>query len=245
MKVSEAMTRDVRVANPDETVQKAAKIMANLDTGVLPVGENDQLIGMITDRDIAIRGIAQGKGPKAKVRDIMTEDVKYCFEDQELEDVTRNMADIQVRRLPVLNRDKRLVGILSLGDIATSHDGKIIPLPAPQLDPPVITLAEVIGSAAASTIQSSGKLVFHSVGDTGNSDRHSEQSQVVEAMILDFHRTNASNHPAFFLHLGDVCYDIVYSPSVKKADLYPSQFDAAYKQYPGKILAAAGNQDIA
>ena len=124
MKVSEAMTRDVRVANPEETVQKAAKTMANLDTGVLPVGENDQLIGMITDRDIAIRGIAQGKGPKAKVRDIMTEDVKYCFEDQELEDVTRNMADIQVRRLPVLNRDKRLVGILSLGDIATSHDGK-------------------------------------------------------------------------------------------------------------------------
>jgi CBS domain-containing protein len=92
--------------------------------GVLPVGENDQLIGMITDRDIAIRGIAEGKGPKAKVRDVMTDDVKYCFEDQELEEVTRNMADIQVRRLPVLNRDKRLVGILSLGDIAGSPDGK-------------------------------------------------------------------------------------------------------------------------
>jgi CBS domain-containing protein len=124
MKVSEAMTRDVRVASPEETIRQAAKTMASLDAGVLPVGENDHLIGMITDRDIAIRGIAQGKGPKAKVRDVMTEDVKYCFDDQEVEEVTRNMADIQVRRLPVLNRDKRLVGILSLGDIALSTDGQ-------------------------------------------------------------------------------------------------------------------------
>jgi CBS domain-containing protein len=123
MKVSEAMTRDVQVASPEETIRKAAKAMATLDAGALPVGEQDRLIGMITDRDIAIRGIAQGKGPKAKVRDVMTVDVKYCFEDQEVEEVTRNMADIQVRRLPVLNRDKRLVGILSLGDIAISHDG--------------------------------------------------------------------------------------------------------------------------
>ena len=124
MKVSEAMTRDVRVAGPEETVQDAAKTMAELDAGALPVGEKDHLIGMITDRDIAIRGIAQGKGPDAKVRDVMTEDVKYCFDDQDLKEVTRNMADIQVRRLPVLNRDKRLVGILSLGDIAISRDGK-------------------------------------------------------------------------------------------------------------------------
>jgi CBS domain-containing protein len=124
MKVSEAMTRDVRVANPEETIQQAARTMANLDAGVLPVGENDHLIGMITDRDIAIRGIAEGKGPGAKVRDVMTEDVKYCFADQDLKEVTRNMADIQVRRLPVLSRDKRLVGILSLGDIAISRDSK-------------------------------------------------------------------------------------------------------------------------
>src|SRR3954453_3385911 len=123
MKVSEAMTRDVRVAGPEETVQDAAKTMAELDAGALPVGEKDHLIGMITDRDIAIRGIAKGKGPKAKVRDVMTEDIKYCFDDQDVEEVTRNMADIQVRRLPVLNREKRLVGILSLGDIA-SRDGK-------------------------------------------------------------------------------------------------------------------------
>src|SRR6266699_1981669 len=124
MKVSEARTRDVRVASPEETIRQAGKNRASLDAGVPPVGEHDPLIGMITDRDIALRGIAQGKGPKAKVRDVMTEDVKYCFDDQEVEEVTRNMADIQVRRLPVLNRDKRLVGILSLGDIAVSRDGK-------------------------------------------------------------------------------------------------------------------------
>ena len=123
MKVKEAMTRDVRVANPDETVQQAARMMASLDAGVLPVGDKDRLVGMITDRDIAIRGVAQGKGPDAKVRDVMTEDVKYCFDDQDLEEVTQNMGDIQVRRLPVVNRDKRLVGILSLGDIAATHEG--------------------------------------------------------------------------------------------------------------------------
>src|SRR3954449_10441706 len=94
MKVSEAMTRDVRVASPDETIRKAAQTMASLDAGVLPVGENDHLVGMITDRDIAIRGIATGKGPKAKVRDVMTEDVKYCFEDQDVEEVPRTMAQI-------------------------------------------------------------------------------------------------------------------------------------------------------
>jgi CBS domain-containing protein len=124
MKVSEAMTPDVRVASPEETIQQAARTMASLDAGALPVGEKDHLIGMITDRDIAIRGIAQGKGPDAKVRDVMTGEVKYCFDDQDVEEVTRNMADIQVRRLPVLNRGKRLVGILSLGDVAVSRDAK-------------------------------------------------------------------------------------------------------------------------
>ena len=120
MRVNEAMSQDVRIANPDETIRQAAQIMASLDAGALPVGDNDRLVGMITDRDIAIRGIAQGKGPDAKVREVMTDDVKYCFDDQEVEEVTRNMADIQVRRLPVVNRGKRLVGILSLGDVAVN-----------------------------------------------------------------------------------------------------------------------------
>jgi len=118
------MTWGVHVANPEETVEQAAKTMASLDAGALPVGEKGRLVGMITDRDIAIRGIAAGKGPNAKVRDVMTEDVKYCFEDQDLEEVTRNMGDLQVRRLPVLNRDRHLVGILSLGDVALSQDRK-------------------------------------------------------------------------------------------------------------------------
>jgi CBS domain-containing protein len=121
MKVNEAMTKDVRVANPEETIQQAARTMANLDAGVLPVGEKDRLLGMITDRDIAVRDIAQGRGPKAKVPDGMTEDVKYCFDDQDIKDVTRNMADSQVRSLPALIRDKRLVDILSLGDISVSR----------------------------------------------------------------------------------------------------------------------------
>ncbi len=118
MKVNEIMTRDVEIASPNETLEHAAKVMASLDAGVLPVGENDRLVGMITDRDIAVRGVARGKGPDAKVADVMTRDVKYCFEDQDVDEVCRNMGEIQVRRLPVINRDKRLVGILSLGDVA-------------------------------------------------------------------------------------------------------------------------------
>ena len=124
MKVSQLMTRDVEIASPGETLEHAAKIMAALDAGVLPVSENDRLVGMITDRDIAIRGIAEGKGPNAKIADVMSHEVKYCFEDDHVDEVTRNMGDIQVRRLPVVNRDKRLVGILSLGDIAFERSGK-------------------------------------------------------------------------------------------------------------------------
>ena len=113
MKIGDVMSRDAKLTSPDDTLRHAAQLMKECDCGVLPVADGDRLCGMITDRDIAIRGIAQGKGPDAKVRDVMTKDVKYCFEDQDLKEVTRNMADIQVRRLPVLNQDKRLVGILS------------------------------------------------------------------------------------------------------------------------------------
>ena len=123
MKVSDAMTRDVRVANPNQTIQDADKMMLDVDSGVLPVGENDRLVGMITDRDIAVRAVAQGKGPQTLVREVMTDHVHYCFDDEDMDEVTRKMADSQVRRLPVVNRDKRLVGILSLGDVATSRDG--------------------------------------------------------------------------------------------------------------------------
>src|SRR5262245_53986518 len=124
MKVSEVMTRNVRTVGPDVTIQQAAEIMANLDAGVVPVGEKGRLVGMITDRDIAVRAIAKGKGPEAKVREVMTSDVKYCFADQEVEEAMHNMSDIQVRRLPVVSRAKRLVGILSLGDVAFGGAGK-------------------------------------------------------------------------------------------------------------------------
>ena len=126
MRVSEAMTRDVRVANPGQTIRDVAKIMAEIDAGSMPVGENDRLVGMITDRDIAIRAVAQGKGPDTPVRDVMSKDVKYCFDDEDLEHVAKNMGDIQVRRLPVVNREKRLVGILSLGDVARTEGGDTV-----------------------------------------------------------------------------------------------------------------------
>ena len=87
--------------------------------GLLPVGENDQLVGMISDRDIAVRAVAQGKGPDTPIREVMTPDVKYCFEDEDTEHVARKMGDQQIRRLPVMSRDKRLVGILSLGDLTS------------------------------------------------------------------------------------------------------------------------------
>jgi CBS domain-containing protein len=124
MQISECMTRDVKLASPDDTIQQAAQAMAAIDAGAIPVGENDQLVGMITDRDIAVRAIAKGKGPKAKIRDVMTAEILYCFEDEELDHVARNMGENKVRRLPVVNREKRLVGILSLGDIAAQQGGK-------------------------------------------------------------------------------------------------------------------------
>src|SRR5436305_677303 len=123
MKVSEAMTRDVRVANPNESLRDAARIMAEIDAGALPVGENDRLVGVITDGDIAMRAVAEGKDATTKVRDIMSREVLYCYDDQEIDHVARNMGDVKVRRLPVVNRDKRLVGIISLGDVACKEDG--------------------------------------------------------------------------------------------------------------------------
>jgi CBS domain-containing protein len=122
MKVSEVMTRDVRLIEPTQSIREAARLMAELDAGIMPVREGDRLVGMITDRDIAVRAVAQGRGPDTPIRDIMTDEVKYCYEDDDTDDVARNMADIQVRRLPVLTRDKRLVGIISLGDMAVTDE---------------------------------------------------------------------------------------------------------------------------
>lgn len=118
MKISDCMTRKVRVIEPGMSLREAAQLMADLDAGVLPVGDKDRLVGMLTDRDIAIRAIACGKGPDCKVSEAMSPEVKYCYEDEDVDHVARNMGDLQVRRLPVMSRDKRLVGIVTLGDIA-------------------------------------------------------------------------------------------------------------------------------
>ena len=118
MQIRNVMTRNPQLINPDDTIQHAARLMAECDCGIMPVSEGDHLVGMISDRDIAIRGIGNGKGPHSKVRDAMTREVKYCFEDEDAGHVAENMADLQVRRLPVMNRDKRLVGIISLSDLA-------------------------------------------------------------------------------------------------------------------------------
>src|SRR5438094_10508607 len=104
MQVNEAMTSDVKIANPNQTIRDVARLMAQIDAGVLPVGENDRLVGMITDRDIAIRAVAAGKPPSTPVGDVMSKEVKYCFEDDDLDEVCENMADIKLRRMPVLNR---------------------------------------------------------------------------------------------------------------------------------------------
>lgn len=118
MRVSEAMTPTVCTAGPDQTLKEVARLMCDADIGSLPVAQGDRLVGMITDRDMAVRAIACGMGPDTPVRDVMTSEVKYCFDDEDLDDVAHNMGDQQLRRLPVVNRDKRLVGVLALGDIA-------------------------------------------------------------------------------------------------------------------------------
>ena len=124
MKVSEIMTRDVFLASPGQKLREVAAEMEKHDIGLLPVSDKDRLVGMITDRDIAVRGISHGLGPEANVRDVMSAEVKYCFEDDEIDDLAQNMAAEQIRRLPVLNDKKRLVGIVSLGDLATCRDGR-------------------------------------------------------------------------------------------------------------------------
>jgi CBS domain-containing protein len=124
--ISEVMTPDVRSVSPRDTVRRAAQIMDDLNVGVLPVCDDGRLVGMVTDRDITVRATSAGMVPDdAIVEQVMSTDVRYCFEDQPLDDIMRQMADTQIRRVPVISRDDphRLVGIVSLGDIATKAAG--------------------------------------------------------------------------------------------------------------------------
>jgi CBS domain-containing protein len=125
MKIAECMTQDVEIVSPDQPIREAAQFMLRADAGIMPVSEGDRLVGMVTDRDIAVRAVAEGRGPDTPVRDIMSGDVLFCFEDDEVEAVAMKMSDAQVRRMPVLSReDDRLVGIVSLGDISRSEQGE-------------------------------------------------------------------------------------------------------------------------
>lgn len=118
MLLKDCMTTSVEVIHPNQTIKEAAQKMKQGDFGVLPVGENDRLVGMITDRDIALRAVGEGLDSSTPVRDVMSKEVLYCYDDQSISEVAKNMGDNQVRRLPVMSRQKRLVGILALGDVA-------------------------------------------------------------------------------------------------------------------------------
>ncbi|MGS5086991.1 CBS domain-containing protein [Hydrogenophaga sp. A37] len=118
--LKDVMSPDVQVIGPEATLQDAAALMRDEGFGMLPVGENDRMIGTVTDRDIAVRAVAEGKGSDTRVRDVMSKDVIWCYEDDTVEKGAHTMSTCQVRRLPVVNSDKRLVGIVSLGDFAVA-----------------------------------------------------------------------------------------------------------------------------
>lgn len=120
--LKDVLSHDVQVISPEATLQDAAARMRDQGFGMLPVGEHDRMIGAVTDRDIAVRAIAEGKGGDTLVRDVMSKDVIWCFESDTVETAADMMSKFQVRRLPVVNSEKRLVGIVSLGDFAVAAD---------------------------------------------------------------------------------------------------------------------------
>jgi CBS domain-containing protein len=124
MKVSEVMTSDVQTVSADQTAREAAGFMLRAEAGSIPVCEGDRVIGIITDRDIAVRGVAEGRGPDTPVRELMSDGIICAHEDDDVADVARRMSEEQIRRLPILDHDKRLVGIVSLGDLARESGGE-------------------------------------------------------------------------------------------------------------------------
>ena len=119
--LKDLMSRDVQIMSPDMTIEEAAKKMRDGDFGMMPVGEHDRMIGTISDRDIAIRAVAEGKDAGTKVRDVMSNGITWAYEDNSVEEAAVIMSEHQVRRLPVLDRNKRLVGIVALGDFAVER----------------------------------------------------------------------------------------------------------------------------
>ena len=125
MKIAECMSRDVQIVKPEQPIREAAQFMLKSDAGSMPVCDGDRLVGMLTDRDIAVRAVAEGRGPDTPVREAMTDHIDYCYDDDEIDEVAIRMSDSQVRRFPVLSRaDNRLVGIVSLGDLSRSENSE-------------------------------------------------------------------------------------------------------------------------
>jgi CBS domain-containing protein len=124
-KISEVMTSEVQVVQPDDTLQDAAAMMAEQDVGALPVCDGSRLQGMITDRDIAVRAVANGRAADTLVREVMSEDVIWCSEDDDTQDVLGRMGDRQIRRIPVVDANRNLVGIVSLGDLAIEDEENV------------------------------------------------------------------------------------------------------------------------
>ena len=122
MRVSDVMSTDVETVRPDQMVREAARFMLQADAGSIPVTEGNRLVGMITDRDIAVRGVALGYGPETPVSELMTSGIVSAHADELIEEAARKMGEAQVRRLPVIDHDQRLVGIVSLGDLARETD---------------------------------------------------------------------------------------------------------------------------
>jgi CBS domain-containing protein len=137
MKVKDAMHRGVDWVSPDTPVTELAKLMCDHDVGAIPIGENDRLVGMVTDRDIVCKGLAHDSfdARRATARDVMTAEIHCCREDDDLAKAVRHMEELKVRRLPVINKNKRMIGILSLGDVSNSA--------------PVDLLSECVKSVAA------------------------------------------------------------------------------------------------
>lgn len=136
--ISEVMTKDVTVVSPDDSLQHAAQLMRDLNIGALPACNGKRLVGMITDRDITIRAVAEGQSPSsARVADVMSSEVSWCFADQTVDDVLQQMGNQQIRRIPVINRNMELVGVVSLGDLSsvegvdTDHTLEEISAPLP------------------------------------------------------------------------------------------------------------------
>ena len=125
MKIRDVMTRDVQTVTPEQTAQEAASFMLREDAGSMPVSDGNRLIGMITDRDIAVRGVARGYGPETAVRELMTDDIICARIDDDVEEVAMRMSEAQVRRLPVLDENEQLCGIVSLGDLSRETEGEV------------------------------------------------------------------------------------------------------------------------